>query len=82
MHLSAHGLEPNPALRYSSFSWEVQLGQRVAAMAIGEQQYGHGLVVGAAGAGAGARSLLTCCTNRNTAKDTIKKLMMVFRNNP
>ena len=67
---------------YSLLSCDVQLGQRVAAMGICEQQYGQGFVVGAAGAGAGPRSLLNCCTSRNTANATIRKLMIVFRKTP
>ena len=67
---------------YSAFSCEVHWGQRTAARGICEQQYAHAFNAGAAGTGAGARSLFTWRTSRNIAKDTITKLMTAFKKMP
>jgi len=55
---------------------EVQLGHRVALIAMVLKQKGHSLVVGSAGGTASFRCrLLIPLISRKTAKATIKKLM-------
>ena len=81
IHTSVHaGFRPKPATRYAN--WVVQCGHRFAANGIGIAHCGQSRVVGAA-AGAGfLPQRFTCCTSKNTANATIKKLMMAFKNNP
>ena len=68
---------------------DVQCGHLVAAKGISEQQYGHFFVVGAAAFSSffSLASNLACkvfmaLISINTAKATIRKLIIVFKNKP
>ena len=60
----------------TSMREEVQFGQRVASILISDIQYGHFLVVGAAGfSGSGLRSLFKNFTIQNTTSAIMIKLI-------
>ena len=68
---------------YAAFTSEVQWEQRVALMGIGDRQYRHSLVVGAAGPNSGFRAIrLTCRTMRKIANATMMKSITVLANIP
>ena len=58
----------------------MQCGQRRAARGMSIAHCGHGRVVGAAAAGAGACIRFACLTMRKTTKPTITKLMTLLMN--
>lgn len=64
-------------------SSDVQLGQRVAAIAIVDMQKGQSLVVGSAGGASSSRlRLFMLLISMNTAKATIRKLIIALKKIP
>src|SRR5690606_4996732 len=77
-------MQPHRSGAYAAASsWDVQCGQRRAAIGIVVAQNGHAFSVGDAGATCSSRrSRLMPRTRMKTAADTTRKLMTLFRNTP